>query len=814
MRKTKIKIGRSSFFIPHILLIVVAGLVVRLLLSGYGTLALDQSTFVAWSNRLTSVPLGDFYEIWSDYLPGYLYVLWFLGWVQRVLPIPQVLLFKLPAILSDVVSGFLIYVIVKELKDQKWGLVASALYLFNPAVLANSTLWGQVDSLTVLFSILAIWLVDRHLGLSSLALAVGTLIKPQAALAAPAVFFVMLRKKRKAKDILKYVVFSLAIFVLGFVPFSGDKGLLAFILERIQATLNQYPYTSINAFNFWGLFGFWKKEGTGAFSAQTVGLAIFFFVFFLAFIKLWKKRKAEYLLAAVVFVLSFLFFTRMHERHLLPTLAPLAIASSLSPALWIAYAGFSLTYIANLYYSFVWITKDFTSVFPSLVIKILIFANLAFFAILFSRASKIKTPSFSLGGLGRLMGSWKEKVEPVERKRPSRLPKKLTMLLLALILLFSFISRVAWLGRPEHEYFDEVYHAFTARRMLNEDPKAWEWWNTPPSGFAYEWTHPPLAKEGMVLGMILFGENSFGWRIPGVLVGVGSVFLVYAIARLLFKDELVGLLSSAVFALDGLPLVMSRIGMNDSYFLFFTLSAIYLFLKDKNFLSALSLGLAAASKWSFVWAFPILLLSHFVLKRKLKPGYLWFLLIPPAVYVASYIPMFLTGHGFDIFVGVQKQMWWYHTRLSATHPFTSPWWSWPIMARPIWLYTSGARDGLVANIYAMGNPLVFWAGLASVGLCAYYSFVQRSKTLGLIVFSYLIFFVPWAVSPRIMFLYHYLPSLPFLAIALGFVLKRYWRIAPYLIGVALFVFLYFYPRLIGLPTTTFLGDSYRWFSSW
>jgi dolichyl-phosphate-mannose-protein mannosyltransferase len=385
---------------------------------------------------------------------------------------------------------------------------------------------------------------------------------------------------------------------------------------------------------------------------------------------------------------------------------------------------------------------------------------------------------------------------------------------LLLILIFSFITRITWLSEPANEYFDEVYHAFTARRMLHADPKAWEWWNPHPEGFAYEWTHPPLAKEMMVLGMLVFGENSFGWRIPGALLGVGCVFLVFLLTKRLFRDEKTGLLAAAIFALEGLPLVMSRIGMNDVYLLFFALLTIYFFWKEEDFLSSLALGLAFSAKWSAAWLLPVLLVSFFVFKRKISASCLWFLVIPPLVYVASYIPMFLTGHGFDIFIGVQKQMWWYHTSLKATHPFTSPWWSWPILMRPIWLFTNSPRSGFVSNIYAMGNPIIFWSGLVAILLSGVFSFIKRNKKLGLVVFSYFVFFVPWAVSPRIMFLYHYLPSLPFLAISLGYVLKKYPRVVLPFIVVSSLVFLYFYPHWTGIEIPISLNESYYWFSSW
>jgi dolichyl-phosphate-mannose--protein O-mannosyl transferase len=386
--------------------------------------------------------------------------------------------------------------------------------------------------------------------------------------------------------------------------------------------------------------------------------------------------------------------------------------------------------------------------------------------------------------------------------------------LLLIILVFSLLTRLIFLSSPKNEYFDEVYHAFTARRMLHNDPRAWEWWNTPPEGYAYEWTHPPLAKLGMVVGMLIFGENAFGWRIIGALLGAGSVFLVFLIAKRFFKDEIIALMAAGIFGLDGLPLVMSRIGMNDSYLLFFSLLSIYFFITNKNLFSAVALGLALSSKWSAIWVIPILAVSHFVFGKKISVKYLWFLVFPPLIYLVTYTGMFLTGHDFATFIGVQKQMWWYHTRLSAAHSYSSPWFSWPLMVRPVYLYTGEVVKEVVSRIYAMGNPIVFWFGLISIIFSIILSYIERNKKLGLVVFSYFVFFVPWAVSPRIMFLYHYLPAIPFLSIATAYVLRRSKILATGYLLLATILFVYLFPHLTAVPIPEWLDKSYYWFPSW
>ncbi|KKR57029.1 MAG: glycosyl transferase family protein [Candidatus Woesebacteria bacterium GW2011_GWC2_40_30] len=121
---------------------------------------------------------------------------------------------------------------------------------------------------------------------------------------------------------------------------------------------------------------------------------------------------------------------------------------------------------------------------------------------------------------------------------------------------------------------------------------------------------------------------------------------------------------------------------------------------------------------------------------------------------------------------------------------------------------------MVSRIYAMGNPFVFWFGIASVAVCAVYAYLEKNKKLGLVVFSYLVFFVPWAASPRIMFLYHYLPSIPFLAIATGYVLRRNPKLIFTYFLIVLLMFFYFYPHWTGLKIPLWLDRSYYWIASW
>lgn len=800
--KRKLKNIASPF---NFLIILFIALIIRLILLSYGTLDLDFNTFLAWSDRLTNFGPGHFYDNWSDYLPGYLYVLWFLGIVNKLGILAPSLLYKFPSILSDLIGAFFIYKIAGGIFGKRRAFWAGALYVLNPALIANSTLWGQVDSITSTLSIAAIYYLPRNYLVSAAVLSLGAIVKPQVAIAALVAFVYMIRYPFSWKRIGIYISFSAFVFLILFIPFWNGGDFLSFVVQRIQSTLGQYPYTSVNAFNFWSLGGLWKSEGGGILNEATFGLLIFLTSFVFSFLKFKNKKGWQYYLLFFGYLANYLFFTRMHERHMLSAISVLAIFSFQDIVNFSLYSLLSINYVANLYYSFNWIKNDFQQVFSQSVIALIAILNLLVFIVFL-----FKKNIFSLMKKMTMDGDFEFK---------DKINRKSAIFILLVIVFFSLGVRLINLGYPKNEYFDEVYHAWTAKQIMHGNAKAWDYMSEHPAGFAYEWTHPPLAKEIMIIGMLVFGENSFGYRLPAVLFGVLSLVLVFLISYEIFKSYDIAVFSILVLGLDGLFLTMSRIGMNDIYFVTFMLLSLLAFMKNRVFLAALFYGASLASKWSALYFLPIIILSHFIFKKKIRLTYFWFLIIPPTFYFVSYLPMFLSGFDLNHFWDTQRQMWWYHTGLSATHPYSSPWWSWPILIRPVYLFleTANIYAGeaiLVSKIYAMGNPFIFWGGVAAFILSLWFFWKKRFLKLGFIIFSYLIFFVPWALSPRIMFLYHYLPSLPFLSIMVAFILKIWQKYALVFFLVSFLLFLYFYPHWTGVYVTERLDSFYYWFSSW
>ena len=215
---------------------------------------------------------------------------------------------------------------------------------------------------------------------------------------------------------------------------------------------------------------------------------------------------------------------------------------------------------------------------------------------------------------------------------------------------------------------------------------------------------------------------------------------------------------------------------------------------------ALSGACLAASKWNglfdffVVWIIAALVFAQRWLKRPAIFGNPFgisvdilvagMLVVAGVVYTLSYIPYFTLGHNFIDLVSLQKQMYWYHSTLKATHPYASQWWQWPILQKPISYYYHDFRtgDGLksgaaccVAEILALPNPFVWWLGLISVPFVGVLAWRERNKGYALLVVAYFLQWLPWIGSPRIAFEYHFYPNLAMIVLSNAILLQRIWN---------------------------------------
>lgn len=418
---------------------------------------------------------------------------------------------------------------------------------------------------------------------------------------------------------------------------------------------------------------------------------------------------------------------------------------------------------------------------------------------------------------------------------------------LGIILLFALLVRLYDLGKPASYYFDEVYHAVTAKAYAVNNPAGYEWWHDAPEpGTAYEWLHPPVAKLFMALGWKYLGQTAWAWRLPGVVFGVGVIWLVYWLGSILFSNKTIGLLAAVIASLDGLLLAQSRIGMNDIYVTWFMLASIGSYVRSRQQLAAqlsggwgwlivsgVLAGLAISTKWSGIFVVGMIGTWELVLWQSVGVKWLkrlpWLLItfgiLPMLVYLASYGQFWLQGHTWSQFVELHQQIWWYQTHLEATHTYQSKAWEWPFMIRPVWYHVQYYQNQTVSNIYNLSNPLISWLGLVAVLSCL---LLMSRKTiyqvsldpLLVLIVAYSWSWMPWLFSPRIMFFYHYTPAIPWLCIALATVLysKRNHPVGmPVLIGSLTLItvsFIWLSPLWLNIPLPEKWWPYLFWLPTW
>jgi dolichyl-phosphate-mannose--protein O-mannosyl transferase len=152
-----------------------------------------------------------------------------------------------------------------------------------------------------------------------------------------------------------------------------------------------------------------------------------------------------------------------------------------------------------------------------------------------------------------------------------------------------------------------------------------------------------------------------------------------------------------------------------------------------------------------------------------------------AVYCLTYTPHFLWGwwHSpLDLFKYVAIEVPNYEAAVAdATHPYSSKWWTWPLLLRPVWYYWKdpGPITGTVVGIWGSGNPAVWWAALPALMFATWHAVRERSFPLTFVVVGWAVHLAPWVPIGRTLFLYHYLPSLLFGILALSWLLDRLWH---------------------------------------
>jgi dolichyl-phosphate-mannose-protein mannosyltransferase len=401
-----------------------------------------------------------------------------------------------------------------------------------------------------------------------------------------------------------------------------------------------------------------------------------------------------------------------------------------------------------------------------------------------------------------------------------------TRLYLAIILGFSALFRTFRLGAPNELVFDEVYYVDGARDLLANGV---ELTNGKPEFVV----HPPIGKWMIAIGIKLFGDNPTGWRISAAIFGVASIYLIFLVARKLFKSDFLALLSAALASIDGLHLVMSRTALLDIFLMTFLLGAFTAHIYQKYFLMALMLGLGVGTKWSALY-FVIAIAIYLLIKE--RRALISYVTIIPGVYLISWSGWFLSSNGWDrksssnsllSLFNYHKEILDFHTGLETDHPYEASPWSWLILGRPTSFFYASPKncgsDNCAQEILAMGTPPIWWVGLIAVFVTIGYFIYRRDRSAGFILLGLLSNYLPWLLFPeRTTFYFYAIAFQPYLILAITFTVKefltdserkrRIWVLSAF--SLSALVFLYFAPLYLGTIITYEDWYSRMWFASW
>lgn len=312
----------------------------------------DVWLFQCWGD-IMSENVSDFYVEanaqldLADYPPFYMYVL---GLVAKIVKLFGIslgssafrLAIKTPPLLADLVCAFFIYRICEKLATTEkgswlkgnWSLFFAGIYLFNPMILMDSVVWGQMDSFLTMFMLFAVYAVmQKKVTLSAVLFAVCILIKPQGLFAGPVLLYYVIREgkwKKKIANFFKCAGAILGTIALLTLPYMLHDKTIWFLPKLFAETAGRYDYASVNGFNLFSLLGLnWVQDtgnaarffGIEYYSWGILLLGTIVIVGGLLYCLLPKDYAHKEILIATFLICGIFNFTvRMHERYLFPAI--------------------------------------------------------------------------------------------------------------------------------------------------------------------------------------------------------------------------------------------------------------------------------------------------------------------------------------------------------------------------------------------------------------------------------------------------------------------------------------------------------------
>lgn len=167
-----------------IVILIIILFIARILLTLLPSHKIDIG-FLKWEiSYLANNPLKNFNtDVHFVYGPVYAFCLWISGAIVKTFTLPdlaQEFVIKIWAVLFDFIAAAFIYLIGRKYNKVKLGLLLAALYVLNPAIVFNSSVWGQFDGITAALFIGVIYFFNiKRSNIALFVYAAAALTKPQ-----------------------------------------------------------------------------------------------------------------------------------------------------------------------------------------------------------------------------------------------------------------------------------------------------------------------------------------------------------------------------------------------------------------------------------------------------------------------------------------------------------------------------------------------------------------------------------------------------------------------------------------------------------
>ncbi|KKS97774.1 MAG: hypothetical protein UV73_C0005G0051 [Candidatus Gottesmanbacteria bacterium GW2011_GWA2_43_14] len=368
--------------------VLFTGLVIRLILVGNPGFEADISFWKSWS--LAAIDHGIVWTAFNtniNYPPGFIYVLYLMGKLYSLLGDPHdywtfwrvnnfsfLLASKSIAITADCVIAAMLYWFLKQkdklvslgvdqhLLTRNLPLIIATVFFLNPVVIIDSAVWGQVESLGLLFTLTAMLLLfyKRPL-LATLIFAIGPQVKLQNIIFIP-IFFIFVFRYYNLKTVIKSLAIFLTVFLLIILPFV-IQGKTDQVLNLLTVNSDYFPWMSLNAHNLWwivskgaGMTTTDKVTVLGIMNAKKVGLYLFSAGYLIACLLTFLRPTARNFIMSLTFAIFsfFLLSTQSHERYSYPVAVLLLflypfLEKKFKKYFWILYSLFCLNIFFNIH---------------------------------------------------------------------------------------------------------------------------------------------------------------------------------------------------------------------------------------------------------------------------------------------------------------------------------------------------------------------------------------------------------------------------------------------------------------------------------